>query len=222
MNENQLMLSFIFFGAIIAVGIPLAFFQARKRMAAWNDAMKKLGYSVRLVNGLTLGSRYIRGGINPTILTPRSRSFQNAILSVYDCSVSRVVPQPSEGKREIQTIFTVCEIVASHQYSNIFLKSKRNGFPDELWKPDFRDMEEIGLEGDFGKYFSVLTEKYKNSDALVFLTPDIMEEFIKHGADFDIEVAENKFFIYLSPIDRAIDKLIAINALAEYLVKLAK
>lgn len=221
MDENQLMLSFIFFGLIVVIGIPLSILQGRKRMDAWNDAIKKLGYSVRLVNGLTFDSRYIRGEINPTILTPRSRSFENAILSIYDCSVSRAVPQPSGGKQELRTIFTVCEIVVSHQYSNIFLKSKQQGFPDALWKPDFKDMEEIGLEGDFDKYFSVLTEKYKNSDALVFLTPNIMEELIKYGADFDIEVAENKFFIYAS-IERSIEKLRAMNFLAEYLIKSVK
>jgi hypothetical protein len=222
MDENQLMWSFAIFGAVIAIGIPLAIAQGRKRMNVWTATLKSLGYAVRMVDGLTHASRYIRSGVNPTIFTPFSRSFESAVISIYDCGVVRVAQQPSEGKQELRTMFTVCEMSVHHKFSNVFLKSKREGFPDAFWKPDFQGMEAIGLEGDFDKYFSVLTEKSKNADALIFLTPTTMEGLIKRGADFDIEVAENKLFIYSSSTERSVEKLKAMNSLAEYLVQLSR
>ena len=219
MDEQTFMIvisaGFIF----LAVAIPFLLLQGKKKMDAWSDAAKKLGYTFRGFGGATGDSRFTRGCTQPLILAPKSRKFNDATITIYDMSVVEAYPPPGPWQNEMRTAFVVCEIVASHNFSDIFIMSKRKGFPGMKWAPDLHDMEPISLEGNFDKYFSVYTQKYKNSDALVFLTPDAMHVFIDNSADFHIEVAKNKFFIYAIDISRNPQVLEGMNSLAEHLVQ---
>ena len=203
----------------LAVAIPFLLWQGKKKMDAWDDAAKKLGYTLRGFGGATGDSRFMRGGTQSLILAPKYRKFKDATMTIYEMSVVEAYP-PGPGQDEIRTAFVVCEIVAGHNFSDIFIMSKRKGFPGMKWTPDLHDMEPISLEGNFDKYFSVYSQKYKNSDALVFLTPDTMHGFIENGADFHIDRV-NKFFIYAIDISRNHQVLEGINSLAEHLVRKA-
>lgn len=54
----------------------------------------------------------------------------------------------------------------------------------------------ISLEGDFDNYFTLYGPKGYESDARYVFTPDLMVLLIDETGDFDVEIVENKLFVY--------------------------
>ena len=63
--------------------------------------------------------------------------------------------------------------------------------------PVFLDKEQIlSLEGNFDKYFTLYAPKEYERDALYIFTPDVMALLIDMANKFDIEVVDDRLYIY--------------------------
>ncbi|MFB2581909.1 hypothetical protein ACEXQD_11705 [Herbiconiux sp. P15] len=60
----------------------------------------------------------------------------------------------------------------------------------------FDRSQRLGLEGDFDKHFTLYCPAGYESDALYLFTPDIMARFIDRAAEFDIEIVDDRLFLY--------------------------
>ncbi|MEO8261245.1 MAG: hypothetical protein ABI566_01635 [Pseudolysinimonas sp.] len=54
----------------------------------------------------------------------------------------------------------------------------------------------ISLEGDFDRYFTLYGPKGYETDARYVFTPDLMGLLIDETGDFDVEIVEDKLFVY--------------------------
>lgn len=67
--------------------------------------------------------------------------------------------------------------------------------------------QRLELEGDFSKHFTLYCPRGYESDALYLFTPDIMARFIDHAAELDVEIIDDRLYLYskrdLSTIDPA-------------------
>ncbi len=60
----------------------------------------------------------------------------------------------------------------------------------------FKKAQKLQLEGDFDKYFTLYCPKEYERDALYVFTPDIMAMMIDLGAKYDVEIIDDKLFLY--------------------------
>ncbi|RXZ88378.1 hypothetical protein ESP50_02115 [Agromyces atrinae] len=71
----------------------------------------------------------------------------------------------------------------------------------------FRRDQRLELEGDFSKHFTLYCPRGYESDALYLFTPDIMARFIDHAAELDVEIIDDRLYLYskrdLSTLDPA-------------------
>lgn len=68
---------------------------------------------------------------------------------------------------------------------------RRSNLPDTF---DVR--QKLELEGDFGNYFTLFCPRGYEADALYLFTPDIMARFIDHAAELDVEIIDNRLYLY--------------------------
>lgn len=62
----------------------------------------------------------------------------------------------------------------------------------------FDKSQKIELEGDFHKYFDLYAPDTYGVSALTLLAPDAMEVLLQHAALCDIEIVQNKMYLYWS------------------------
>jgi len=62
----------------------------------------------------------------------------------------------------------------------------------------FDKAQVLSLEGDFDKYFKLYAPKEYERDALYILSPDLMAVLIDHSGQFDVEIVDDKMFVYSS------------------------
>lgn len=71
----------------------------------------------------------------------------------------------------------------------------------------YQKEQRLKLEGDFDSYFSLYCPAGYEADALYLFTPDIMQRFIAHAAELDVEIVDDWLFLYakrdLSTLDPA-------------------
>lgn len=60
----------------------------------------------------------------------------------------------------------------------------------------FRKDQELSLEGDFNKYFTLYAPKDYERDAYYIFTPDLMALLIDTSQGFDAEVIDNRIYFY--------------------------
>lgn len=58
------------------------------------------------------------------------------------------------------------------------------------------DSQRIKLEGNFDQYFAVYNLEKHQIDTLTLLTPDVMQLLIEKARGYDIEIVENKLYLY--------------------------
>ena len=56
--------------------------------------------------------------------------------------------------------------------------------------------QRLSLEGDFDKHFTLYCPRGYERDALYIFTPDLMGLLIDETGDFDVEIADDLFFVY--------------------------
>ena len=60
----------------------------------------------------------------------------------------------------------------------------------------FRKDQQLSLEGDFDKYFTLYCPAGYERDALYLFTPDIMARFIDNAAQLDVEIVDDWLLLY--------------------------
>ncbi|ODU77505.1 MAG: hypothetical protein ABT08_06625 [Microbacterium sp. SCN 71-21] len=61
---------------------------------------------------------------------------------------------------------------------------------------DFARSQHLSLEGDFDRYFRLYCPAGYERDALYLFTPDIMARFIDSAAALDVEIVDDRLFLY--------------------------
>ena len=61
---------------------------------------------------------------------------------------------------------------------------------------DFDRDQQLDLEGDFNKHFTLYCPRGYETDALYLFTPDIMARFVDHAAELDVEIVDDRMFLY--------------------------
>ncbi|MBY0688019.1 DUF3137 domain-containing protein [Microbacterium marinilacus] len=61
---------------------------------------------------------------------------------------------------------------------------------------DLDPRQRLRLEGDFDRYFTLYCPRDYERDALYLFTPDIMARFVDHAAEFDVEIVDDRLFLY--------------------------
>ncbi|WP_300266255.1 hypothetical protein [Microbacterium sp.] len=70
-----------------------------------------------------------------------------------------------------------------------------NGFGTNL-PASFDKDQQLALEGDFNRYFTLYCPEGYEADALYLFTPDIMARFIDNAAELDVEIVDDWMFLY--------------------------
>ncbi len=90
---------------------------------------------------------------------------------------------------------------------NIVLDALGNNTLGSTLAMAFRGDQQLSLEGDFDRYFSLYCPSGYEADALYLFTPDVMARFIDHAAQLDVEIVDDWLFLYarrdLSTLDPA-------------------
>lgn len=86
--------------------------------------------------------------------------------------------------------------ITSRRNSRYKLKSRNMGLIDERLPKGLKFQE---LEGDFSRYFDIYSPDQKAVDILRIMTPDVMITLRDNGIDFDLELIDNRFYLYLEP-----------------------
>jgi len=100
----------------------------------------------------------------------------------------------------------VC-IKLKRRVPNMVLDSKANnsnllGFNMSNLPASLRGNATMSLEGDFDKYFTLYAPKEYERDALYVFTPELMALLIDESAKFDVEVVDDRMYVYSSaPFD---------------------
>jgi hypothetical protein len=215
--------------AVCVTLIPFVITQMGRSAKIWSSFATKHGYHSFGLENITAKSTFLNVG--------SSRSFSGEVgqfeppigrdneISFYHITVNYALPALRKEDVDAQianTTITVCECTIAHNFPTTLLLAQSHGYPSPVWKPDLKNFTTLTLEGNFSNYFAVHVEKDRVADALEFLTPDVMEELIARGADFHMELYSGKFFIYSHHVERSMEKLEAMNSLAEYVVSAIK
>ncbi|PPF79529.1 hypothetical protein C5B96_12490 [Subtercola sp. Z020] len=97
----------------------------------------------------------------------------------------------SERARTQDWVFA--EIPLPRSMPNIWLHSKRSGagMPFSLASD-----ERVLLEGDFDRYFDTYAREGVQQEALYVLTPDVMALLIDNASWFDVEIVDDRLYLY--------------------------
>ncbi|MDR0955502.1 MAG: hypothetical protein LBM73_00055 [Candidatus Nomurabacteria bacterium] len=86
----------------------------------------------------------------------------------------------------------VAQFKLAGRVPHIFIVSRQR--PLDLALIEQYGVEEVELEGDFGKYFAVLMPPNYQIDVLQILTPDVMQTLIKFGQNYVFELAGDQIY----------------------------
>ena len=98
--------------------------------------------------------------------------------------------------RQRQTYGYIC-LELSRPSPHIIVNAKANNsvLLDNL-PVRLKAYEKLSLEGNFDEYFTTYTPDASKREALYVLTPDLMTVLIDNSRQFDIEVIDNKLYVY--------------------------
>lgn len=99
-------------------------------------------------------------------------------------------------------IFRFMELQLPRVLPHLMIDARRNGSLRSL----LPGTQQLSLEGDFDRYFTVYVPQGYECDALQLLTPDVMMCLIDHGRRWDIEVIEDRLVVASSRFRRASDR----------------
>lgn len=80
---------------------------------------------------------------------------------------------------------------------NIVLDAQGNNALGTNLPATFARRQQLSLEGDFDRSFTLYCPEGYERDALYLFTPDIMARFIDHAAQLDVEIVDDWLFLYM-------------------------
>ncbi len=110
------------------------------------------------------------------------------------------------GKNQQTHEWTYVSFPLPRRVPHILLDAKDNNsiFGSNL-PVSFRRDQRLSLEGDFDKYFTLYCPKEYETDALYIFTPDLMASMIDYGKVYDIELVDDRCFLYRNGKFKATD-----------------
>ena len=99
------------------------------------------------------------------------------------------------GDNQQTHYFDFAQIQLPRRVPHLIINSRKNNIGVSTFG---YDVEKIEVEGDFNKYFKIVTPPEYERDALQILTPDVLQTFIDFGADYDFEMLDNKLIVFAS------------------------
>lgn len=132
-------------------------------------------------------------------------------VAVWDHQVVR-----GSGKSRQEWRFTVVAVRLDRMVPHIVCDNRHNNGQNLLASlpTQFAGNQELKLEGDFPQHFKVYAPKDYERDALVFLTPDVMQAMMITEVACDFELVDNVAYAYVPgafhPTKSAVSKLLAV------------
>jgi len=101
------------------------------------------------------------------------------------------MPAPSSGPTGYLAI------TLPRRMPHMILDARGNdpAFGSSLPRPPMVD-QRLSLEGDFDSHFRLFVPRGYERDALVVFTPDLMALMIDEAGDFDVELRDDRLFVY--------------------------
>lgn len=176
----------------VFVAVTLWYFAYLGRMHAklWKFADANGAAYERKIKGAFLPSGMIFDDGHSRQVTDRVRFQDGRELGSFQYTTG-------SGKNAQTHYWMYVSVPMTRHLPNMVLDSKKNN----VWKisnlPDtFRKDQQLSLEGDFNNYFTLYAPAEYKTDALYVFTPDVMQAAIDHGAGYDMEIVDDKVFIY--------------------------
>lgn len=103
------------------------------------------------------------------------------------------------GKNRTKHTLSILNLKLPKKVPHLVINSKiedSTGFSGSVLPVLFLDNQKITLEGDFSKYFDVYSPKNYQVSALSLLTPDVMQTFLTRLHQVDVELVNDRLYIY--------------------------
>lgn len=101
------------------------------------------------------------------------------------------------GKNQQQHTFGYVSVPIDRRLPHMVLDARHNNFLGMSNLPDaFSGDQSLKLEGDFNEHFNLFAPKAYERDALYVFTPDVMASLIDNGKQFDMEVVDDRLYLY--------------------------
>lgn len=126
-----------------------------------------------------------------TLITATKQIFSE--IGVYEYTTG-------SGKNSTTHTFSFVKIKLPRHLPNMVLDSKKNNIFGKISNlPEgFSSDQKLSLEGDFDSYFTLYAPAQYKQDALYIFTPDVMQAMIQSAKDYDCEVIDDNFYIYMN------------------------
>ena len=101
------------------------------------------------------------------------------------------------GKHQQTHRWGYVELRLEHPLPHILLDAtSNNGLFGSNLPVGFAKDQRLGVEGDFDEHFALYCPAGYERDALYLFTPDIMARFIDHAAALDVEIIDDRLYLY--------------------------
>lgn len=160
-----------------------------------------------------LESRLFGIGHDQSVENVVSGQYMNAPIRLFDY---RYVT--GFGKSSQTHTYTIFELCFDTAMPDILLERTGHAFGESLLGSG-SELEQIHLEGDFDKYFTVGVAKGYETNALEVLTPDVMAELIDKAKMFSMEIVGGNLYLYDNKIVSTKKDLDELYALAQHFVE---
>ncbi len=106
----------------------------------------------------------------------------------------------SSGKSRMTHYYGVIEIELPKVVPHVFIDSKKNNWIFGETLDVFKAQDMVELEGDFNEYFRIFAAKDYDVEVLTLLNPAFMQQLIQHATEFELELIDNKAFVYVNNV----------------------
>lgn len=179
----------VFCAAVTAIFYVSAGTDVRlKRFAEANDMHYAHDASFDDRGGIIFGSGHSR--TFPQLFTTTSQEF---------VEIGNYQYVTGSGKSRRVHNFGFMRIKLPRRLPNMVLDSKKNNFFGGRLSNltiGFGKDQQLSLEGDFDRYFTLYAPAQYKTDALYVFTPDVMQALIDAAHAYDCEVIDDDFYIY--------------------------
>lgn len=123
------------------------------------------------------------------------------------------------GKSRMTHSYGVMEIGLTKAVPHIFIDSKKNNWFSGETLDVFRAQDMVELEGDFNDYFRIFAVKDYAMEVLTLLNPAFMQSLIENATRVEIEMIDDRAFIYVrDAFFTNKDSIIKVFNAAEFLI----
>lgn len=128
------------------------------------------------------------------------------VVFANDFSVGRCYFKTGSGRNERSHRYGFMVMTLKGHFPHMLLDSKSNnfkafGFDSSNLPISFKRNQIISLEGDFDTYYSLYAPGDYDIDARYIFTPDLMSVLIDESDNIDIEIIDNRLFVYFGSSD---------------------